>query len=132
MVQLASEPKYLLPQRVERTSGVGAATDLGPLRGKLLVVTLGINDVLEHEGLVVSIWGSATGTDWGTRPLLTFPQKSYCGQYATLLNLANHPAVKFLRVEWKMSRWAQRNSDVLFGFHVCMSDSLSRVHSAVA
>ena len=132
MPQTAYAPKYLIPQCVERADGIGPAIDLGGLRGKLLVVTVGINDVLEQEGLTVSIWGSATGTDWDTKPLLNFPQKSYCGQYATLLNLANRPNIRFLRVEWKMSRWGQRDSELLFGFSVSLEDSLSHVSSAVA
>src|SRR5271167_657291 len=132
MPEVMSAPKYLVPQCIERADGVGPAIDLEELRSKLLVVTLGINEVLEQEGLSVLIWGSATGSDWGGRPLLSFPQKSYCGEYATLLNLEHRPDIRFLRVEWKMNRWAHRDSDLRFGFEVSLQDSLSHVSSAVA
>jgi hypothetical protein len=132
MPAVMSAPKYLIPQRIERADGVGPAIDLEELRRKFLVVTLKINEVLEQEGLTVVLWGSATGSDWGGRPLLSFPQKSYCGEYATLLDLEQRPDIRFLRVEWKMNRWAHRDSGLRFGFEVSLQDSLSHVSSAVA
>ena len=132
MLQLSNAPKYLVSQRVEKNDGVGPVFELGTLGGKLLVVTLGINDVVEQEDLDISIWGSSSGTDWGSKPLLTFPQKSYCGAYATILNLAKKPAVRFLRVQWTMSRWSQRKSDLMFGFSVALDEVHSEVSTAVA
>jgi|CZKS01.1.fsa_nt_gi hypothetical protein len=132
MPQLTYAPMYLVPQCVEKNDGIGPLIDLGTLGGKLLVVTLGINDVVEQEALAISIWGSSSGTDWGPKPLLTFPQKSYCGAYATILNLTKNPAVRFLRVQWTMSRWTQRNSDLMFGFYVSLEEVHSEVSSAVA
>jgi hypothetical protein len=132
MLQVSGSPKYLVPQCQERHDGVGSVIDLGDFRGKLLVVTLGINDVVEQEGLEISIWGSAEGSDWGTKPLLTFPQKSYCGVYATILNLTKKPATRFLRVQWTMSRRAEQNSDLLFGFYVSLEEVHSDFSAAVA
>ncbi len=132
MPQTTCLRRYLVPPCVERDDGAGSAIDLGPLRGKLLVVTLGINDVLEHEGLAISVWGSASGSEWGARPLVVFPGKSYCGVYSTFLNLANHPTIRYLRVEWKMSRWAKRNSTCMFGFYISLEESISRINAAVA
>ena len=132
MPQLTYLPKYLVPQCAEKNDGVGPVIDLGTLGGKLLVVTLGINDVVEQEGLAVSIWGSASGDDWGTKPLLMFPQKSYCGLYATILNLAKKPAIRFLRVKWNMSRRDSRTEDLMFGFYVSLEEVHSEVSTAVA
>jgi hypothetical protein len=132
MPQLTSAPKYLVPQCEAHGDGFGPVIELGELRSKLLVVSLRINEVFEQEDLSISIWGSATGTDWGARPLLTFPQKSYCGAYATFLNLANRPSVRFLRVEWKMSSWVHRDSRLMFGFNVAVEESLSAFSAAVA
>jgi hypothetical protein len=129
--QLSSAPKYLVPQCVEKNNGVGPAIDMGMLAGTLLVVTLGIHDVVEHEDLTISVWGSPSGTDWGSRPLVVFPRKSYCGVYAAILNLATNPAVRFLRVSWSMSRWAQRESDLMFGFYVSMREMHSEVSTAL-
>ena len=132
MLQISDAPKYLVPQCQERHDGAGSVIELGDLRGELLVVTLGINNVVEHEGLEISIWGSADGSDWGTKPLLTFPQKSYCGAYATILNLAKKPAIRFLRVKWTMSRRAGQSSDVLFGFYVSLEEMHADFSTAVA
>jgi len=132
MPQLSAAAIYLVPQCVERNDGVGPIIDLDTLRGRLLVVTLGIDDVVEHEGLAISIWGSTSGTDWQPGPLVVLPQKSYCGVYATILNLAKNPTVRFLRVKWTMSRWAQRDSDLMFGFYVAFEEMHSEVSAAVA
>jgi hypothetical protein len=123
MPQLSQAPKYLVPQCIEKSDGFGPVIELGTLSGKLLVVTLGINDVVEQEGLAISIWGSASGQDWGTKPILMFPQKYYCGVYATILNLTNNPNVRFLRVKWNMSRRANRNLDLMFGFYVALEET---------
>ena len=130
--QLSASPKYLVPRCVEKNDGIGPVIELDDLRAKLLVVTLGIDDVVEQEDLVISIWGSASGTDWGPRPILLFPQKSYCGTYATILNLTKNPTVRFLRVKWTMSRWTQRNSDLMFGFCVSLEEMHSEASVAVA
>ena len=119
-------------ESVKKSDGVGPAIPLDSLQGKLLVVTLGINQVVEHEGLEISVWGSASGTDWGPRPLVVFPQKSYCGVYATLLNLSRNPAVRFLRVKWTMSPWSQRTSELMFGFHVSLEEIHCEVGAVVA
>jgi hypothetical protein len=132
MLQVIDPPKYLVPECQERHDGAGSAIELGDLRGKLLVVTLGINHVVEHEGLEMSIWGSAEGSDWGTRPLLTFPQKSYCGVYATVLSLTKKPAIRFLRVKWTMCRRAEPSSGPLFGFYVCLEEVHSDASTVVA
>jgi hypothetical protein len=84
--QLCYAPNYLVPPSIKQNDGVGSVLELGAMYGKLLVVTLGVNHVLEQESLAISIWGSASGTEWGTKPLLSFPRKSYCGLYATFLN----------------------------------------------
>lgn len=132
MSQLTYAPIYLVPQCVEKNNGLGPVIDLGTLGGKLLVVTLGINDVVEQEGMAISIWGSASGDDWGDKPLLMFPQKSYCGVYATILNLTKKPAVRFLRVKWTMYRRDSRSTDLMFGFYVSLEEMRSEVSSAVA
>jgi hypothetical protein len=120
-------PKFLVPEDVARANGTGSVVDLDVGQGKLLVLTLGINRVLEQEALQINIWGSMDKDDWGMRPLLAFPPKSYCGIYSQLLNLSKHPAVRYLRVEWKMSRWGRSSSDPLFGFSVFADESGARL-----
>jgi hypothetical protein len=118
---------YDLLSCVQRGDGIGPAIDLGAERASLLVVCAGINHVMENERLTVSIWGSSNGGDWGERPLLSFPPKSYCGIYATFLNLAAHPDIRHLRASWNMTRWTlQRDEDrrgPLFGFYVSVQEA---------
>jgi len=122
-------PKYLLPDDIARENGTGPLVDLDAGQAKLLVLTLGINRVLEQGALQIIIWGSKDKQDWGTGPLLTFPPKSYCGMYSQLLNLSKHPAIRYLRVEWRVSRWAKTSSAPLFGFSVFADESGARLKS---
>ena len=125
-------PKFLLPECITRADGVGPKLELGAASGKLLVLTLGINRIVEQERLIVSIWGSPNGVDWGTKPLATFPPKFYCGMYSILLNLAKNPDARYIRSEWKMSRWGKGDQVPLFGFYVCAEESGSRLSTTVA
>jgi hypothetical protein len=121
----------LLPESIARADGMGPEIDLGSRRGKLLVLTLGITRILEQESLEVSVWGSSDGENWGARPLAKFPPKYYCGLYSILLNPGERE-VRFVRVQWKMSRWSKRDSMPMFGFYVYAEESGARVSVAVA
>lgn len=122
----------LLNEIIARSDGIGPLIDIGDDAGRLLVLTLGITRIIEQETLEVSIWGSPDQTDWGVRPLASFPQKSYCGVYSILLNLAAQPEIKYLRIQWKMNRWTKGNPTPLFGFHVHRERSGARVRTAAA
>lgn len=123
---------FLLPESIARADGIGPEFDLGPNRGKLLVLTLGITRIIEQESLDVSIWGSFDGENWGLRPLAKFPPKFYCGIYSILLNLASQSETRFVRVHWKMSRWSRGETTPMFGFYVYAEESGSRISTAVA
>jgi hypothetical protein len=127
---LRSEPQWLLPDCVRHADGVGPAVDLDEYCGKLLVVTLGINAVVERTGLTVSVWGSPDQVDWGNKPLVTLRQRQYCGVYSALLNLAQRPDLRFLRVQWNMSRWGKGERIAQFGFQVFLEESGARVSSS--
>lgn len=122
----------LLPESIARADGAGPEIDLGPQKGKLLVLTLGITRILEQESLEVTVWGSADGEKWGAKPLAKFPPKFYCGLYSILLNLGSREDVRFLRVHWKMRRWSKRETMPMFGFYVYGEESGARVSAAVA
>jgi hypothetical protein len=124
--------KFLLPESISRTDGIGPNIDLAADRGKLLAITLGIDRVLEQEALTISIWGSSDASKRGVEPLMSFPSKYYCGIYSRLVNLAKHPDVRYLRIEWTMSRWAKREITPLFGFYVFAERSGTRVRGATA
>ena len=97
-----------------------------------MILTLGITRIIEQESIDISIWGSADGTDWGAKPMVAFPQKFYCGLYSILLNLAANAETRYLRVQWKMTRWGKLGSAPLFAFYVDVEESGSRIHTAVA
>ena len=116
--------RFLLPDHVARSNGEGAPLPLESARGKLLLVTLGIERIVESESLEVTVWGSADGRrERGWKQLGSFPPKFYCGTYSMTLDLKRHPEVAYLRAAWKMSRWS-RAGDPLFGFFLFTEELL--------
>lgn len=107
-------PQFLVPETTVREAGTGPVLDLGADRGDSLILTLGITRIIEQESLDVSIWGSADGAEWGAKPLLSFPQKFYCGTYQILLDLSEQPDVRYLRAKWQVNRWGKGDSRPLF------------------
>jgi len=110
-------PQFLLPETIVREAGQSADIDLGESQSGTLVLTLGITRILEQESLDVSIFGSSDGTDWGSKPLVAFPQKFYCGTYQILLDLSDRPA-RYLRAKWHVSRWGKGDPKPLFGVYL--------------
>jgi hypothetical protein len=123
----SSEPKCLLADSVWRVDGFGPAVDLEEYCGKLLVVTLSINAVVERTGLTVSVWGSPDQTEWGIKPLATLRQRQHCGVYSALVNLAQRTDIRFLRVQWSMTCWGKGERMAQFGFQVFLQESGARV-----
>ena len=121
-------PTFLLPDVVAREDGVGAETELCEARAKLLLLTLGIDRVLEQESLDVTLWGSAGDDHW--ERISAFPEKSYCGKYSILLDLRRRPDIRYLRAHWAMRRWGVADRGPLFGFHLTAEEA--RVHAASA
>ena len=107
-------PEFLLPETTVRDAGAGPAIDLREERGGRLFVTLGINRIVERESIEIGVWGSTDGTDWGNAPLLSYPQKFYCGTYQMSLDLTRRPDVKYLRARWEVSRWSRVSGQPLF------------------
>jgi hypothetical protein len=131
-LKYAPQPKCLLPESVRHTGGMGPAVALDEFSGKLLVVTLGINAVVERTGLTISVWGSPDQAEWGAKPLVTLRQRQYCGVYSGLLNLAQRPEVRFLRVHWDMNRWGKGERVAQFGFQVFLEESGARISSSAS
>jgi hypothetical protein len=111
-------PQFLLPETTVREAGTGPDLDLGSHEGGTLILTLGITRIIEQESLDISIWGSEDGTDFGSKPLITFPQKFYCGTYQVLLDLSDRSAVKYLRAKWQVNRWGKGDPKPLFGVYL--------------
>lgn len=111
-------PDFVLPETTVHEKGAGPALELGEAASRTLLLTLGIVDIEEQESLDVAIRGSADGENWGEEPIRTFPQKFYRGTSQVLLDLGDHPDVKFLRVEWKVNRWGVGSQTPMFKFYV--------------
>jgi hypothetical protein len=111
-------PQFLLPETTVREAGTGPDITLGAQQGGTLVLTLGITRIIEQESIDISVWSSADGTDWGAKPLISFPQKFYCGTYQMLCDLSERPEVKYLRTKWQVSRWGKGDPKPLFSIYV--------------
>jgi len=125
-------PRSLLSEITAQADGIGPVFEIDQDAGRLLVLTLAITRIIEQGSLDLSIWGSLDKTYWGAKPLLAFPQKSYCGLYSILLNLSAQLEVKYLRVQWKMNRWTKGSPNPLFGFYVDAERSGTRIRTAAA
>ena len=107
-------PEFLLPETTVREAGTGPDVSLGTEQGGTLILTLGITRIIEQESIDISIWGSVDGTDWGAKPLVSFPQKFYCGTYQVLLDLTDRPEIKYVRAKWQVNRWGKGEPKPLF------------------
>ena len=86
------------------------------------MLTLEITKIVEQESLEVSIHSSADGAEWGAKPVVTFPQKFYCGESPLLLDLTAHPDVKFVRAHWEVGRWGRGTETPMFEFGVRLKE----------
>ncbi len=111
---------FLVPEQAVEANGEGPPLELGAAAGQKYLLTLRITRIIEQESLDVSLWGSEDGANWGTAPLIAFPQKFYAGTHQLLLDLAEQPAVKFLRAQWKVNRWGKGQPTPHFTFSVAI------------
>ncbi len=116
-------PSFLVPETIVQSAGGGSEVDLGEDRPEALLITLGITRIVEQESLDLSIWGSADGANWSAKPLISFPQKFYCGVYQMFLDLSGHPGVRHVRAKWQVNRWGRGASEPLFGIYVFIQDA---------
>lgn len=101
------QPQFLLPETTVREAGTGPVIGLGEEQDGTLILTLGITRIIEQESIDISIWGSPDGSDFGTKPLASYPQKFYCGTYQILVDLSDRPDVRYLRAKWQVNRWGK-------------------------
>jgi hypothetical protein len=123
-------PQFLLPETTVREAGTGTGLSLAGQQGGTLILTLGITRIIEQESIDISIWGSADGADWGTKPVVAFPQKFYCGTYQILLDLSERSDLKYLRAKWQVNRWGKGDPKPLFGIYLFLQ-AMSRQMAAV-
>jgi hypothetical protein len=107
---------------VVSSKGDGPAVDIGGATNRVFLLTLDISDIIEQESLELSIFGSADGAAWDAKPLVTYPQEFYRGQYPLLLDLTAHPQVKFVRAHWDVARWGRGVETPRFEFGLSMKE----------
>ena len=103
---------------VVSAKGDGPAVDIGGAASRVFLLTLEITKIIEQESLDLGINGSADGATWGAKPLVSYPQKFYCGQSPLLLDLTAHPDVKLVRAHWEPARWGRGVETPMFEFGV--------------
>ena len=114
---------FLVPENTVVTAkGDGPAMDISGAANRVFLLVLHITDIVEQESLDVSIQGSPDGTTWAGKPLATFPQKFYRGQHPLLLDLTQHPEVKFVRAHWEANRWGRGTETPMFRFHLTIKE----------
>jgi hypothetical protein len=105
----------LVPAHTRVTSsGDGQAFDISSSSTRTFLITLTIYEQIEQESIDLSIWGSADGTDFGTKPLLKLPQRFYCGDVRLVLDLTLRPEIKFVRARWDLNRWGRVAPEPMF------------------
>ena len=107
---------------VVSSKGDGPAVDIGGAINRVFLLTLDISDIIEQESLELSIFGSADGAAWDAKPLVTYPQEFYRGQYPLLLDLTAHPEVKCVRAHWDVARWGRGVETPRFEFGLSMKE----------
>jgi hypothetical protein len=114
---------YLVPQSTTVTAkGDGEATDVSSASSRTFLLTLNIVETVEQESLDVSVFGSADGTTWDAKPILSFAQKFYRGETPMLLELEGQPNVKFVRAHWEVNRWGRGPEQPMFVFQVGLKE----------
>lgn len=114
----ATELQLVPAQTLVEVSGEGEALEVPASGPRLFVLRLDITEVIEQESLDLSIWGSADGQDWGTMPLLKFPQRFYRGSTQMVLDLKPLAEVRFIRARWDLNRWGRGYPTPRFCFGV--------------
>ena len=110
---------HLVPPETEVTaSGDGQAFEVAAGGPRLFVIRMDITKTIEQQSLELSVWGSADGQNWGTMPLLKFPQRFYAGSAQMVLDLTARLEVRFLRARWELNRWGRVRPEPRFRFSV--------------
>jgi hypothetical protein len=125
-------PEFLIPEATVRESGTGPEIFIGSHQGEILNLNLGITRIIEQESVDLSIWGSSDGTVWLPKPLVSFSQKFYCGNYQIELDLSQFPDVRHLRAKWQLNRWGKGDPKPLFTLYLFASQTAHQLAGAPA
>jgi hypothetical protein len=112
--------------------GDGPTVDLNGVSGRVFLATLHITKIIEQESLDVAIFGSADGATWDPKSIAAFRQEFYTGDTPLLLDLREHPNVKFVRAHWEVARWGRGTETPMFEFGVTLKEVPSDILREVA
>jgi hypothetical protein len=114
---------FLVPEKTTvKAKGDGAGVEVSGAANRVFLLTLAITSIIEQESIDLSVHGSADGTTWDAKSLVAFPQKFYRGETPLLLDLTEHPEVKFVRAHWEVARWGRGTETPMFEFGVRMRE----------
>ena len=113
----------LVPEKTVATAkGDGPGVNVSSASSRVFLLLLKISDIIEQESLDIGVYGSPDGSNWGAKPIATFPQKFYRGQHPLLLDLTAHPEMKWLRAHWDVNRWGRGDEKPMFEFLISMKE----------
>lgn len=107
---------------VVNAKGDGPAADVSTAANRVFLLTLEITNIIEQESFELSIFGSADNASWDAKPLVSYPQEFYRGEYPLILDLTGHPEVKFIRPHWEVARWGRGVETPMFEFGVKLKE----------
>ncbi len=119
---------FLVPENTVITAkGDSAGCDLSDASNRVFLLTLNVVKVIEQESIELSVFTSADGATWETKPLTSLPQKFYTGTYPLLVDLSHVPDAKFVRAHWEVNRWGRGASTPEFTIAVRLREVPSEV-----
>jgi len=106
---------FLVPANTVVTAkGDSAPLDISEAASRVFLLTLSVSSIVEQEAIEVSLFTSADGTTWETKPVASLPQKFYLGEYSLLVDLSQSPSAKFVRAHWEVTRWGRGSTTPKF------------------
>ncbi len=107
---------------VVTAKGDGPAVDVSNTSTRVFLATLTISKIIEQESLDVSVFSSADGTTWEPKSIAAFRQEFYTGETPLLVDLREHPNVKYVRAHWEVARWGRGTETPMFEFGVTLKE----------
>jgi hypothetical protein len=117
--------------RVE-SNGEGNSVDISGSATRTFLCVMEITDQIEQESLDVSVWASADGQNWGTKPIIKLPQSFYHGEARMVLDLSLRPEFKYIRPQWELNRWGRVAPLPMFVFSLRATEIPAMPHSEAA
>jgi len=106
---------FLVPANTVVTAkGDSSPLDISEAANRVFLLTLSIVAVVEQEAIEISLFTSADGTTWETKPVASLPQKFYVGEYPLLVDLSQAAGAKFVRGHWEVTRWGRGSTTPKF------------------